>query len=178
VLREEVLGIIKKYRFHPRVEYDQNFLINDDALFEILKEFNRRDIVFQIGLGLGTISYRLASRVKLLIVYEIDGRLIEIFRREFGKRTRRIKVVKADALEVKWPRFEKFFSSLPFSSSEPIIKRLEKMEFRKAVLIMPKTLFERAEKIFKLRFEKIRELKKGDFYPVPDTSAVLVRAFK
>ncbi len=176
VLREEVLRIIKKYKFHPKQEYDQNFLVDDEVLFKILSEFRRRDRVFQVGLGLGTISYRLASRVEELIVYEIDQRLIEIFRKEFSKKYMRIKIFRADALKKDWPSFNKFFSSLPFSRAEPIIRRLEEKDFEKAVLIIPESLLKKWP--FDLKIEEICKVPRESFYPIPDTSAVLVRVFK
>ncbi len=173
MLREEVFKILKKYKLSPRPDFDQNFLICDEVLLEILRHFRRKDIVFQVGLGLGTISFRIASRVEKLIVYEIDKRLIEIFRKEFGKKARRIEIYHADALRTSWPRFTKFFSSLPFSISDAIIRRLERKKFEEAVLIMPKTLFLKSESLYKLNFKFLMDVPKSCFYPEPDTEAVL-----
>lgn len=77
--RQASLRRLADQEVRPNHELGQNFLIDDNLLgvIERAAELDRaRDVVLEVGGGLGTLSEHLAARVRHLHVVEIDERLV------------------------------------------------------------------------------------------------------
>lgn len=73
-------GIIEKYNFRFQKKFGQNFLIDDHILEQILDaaEIGPKDVVVEVGPGIGTLTERLCERAKHVLAVEIDSNLIPI----------------------------------------------------------------------------------------------------
>jgi len=77
--RQASLRRLRRYGVRPNRELGQNFLIDDNLLSVIGRaaELDPRDVVLEVGGGLGVLSEYLAPRVAHLHVVEVDRRLRE-----------------------------------------------------------------------------------------------------
>jgi len=75
--RQASLRRLRRYRVRPNRELGQNFLIDDNLLGVIGRaaELHPRDVVLEVGGGLGVLSEYLAPRVAHLHVVEVDPAL-------------------------------------------------------------------------------------------------------
>ncbi len=71
---------MSNYDFRLTKSLGQNFLVDENILSKIVDaaELTDEDIVFEIGTGIGTLTYELATRAKKVIAVEIDRSLIPI----------------------------------------------------------------------------------------------------
>src|SRR4051812_49222368 len=78
----ESLERLSRFGIRPNRELGQNFLVDDNMLGVIgrLAELSERDVVLEIGGGLGVLSTYLAPRVAHLHVVETDRRLEPVLR--------------------------------------------------------------------------------------------------
>lgn len=76
----KTIEILKKYDFHLKKAYGQNFLVDVNILNKIVDygEINENTGVIEIGPGIGSLTEQLAKRAKKVIAYEIDKSLIPI----------------------------------------------------------------------------------------------------
>jgi 16S rRNA (adenine1518-N6/adenine1519-N6)-dimethyltransferase len=75
--RQASLRRLRRFGVRPNRELGQNFLI-DDNLVEVISraaELDERDVVLEVGGGLGVLSEHLAPRVEHLHVVEVDRSL-------------------------------------------------------------------------------------------------------
>ncbi|QVK17958.1 16S rRNA (adenine(1518)-N(6)/adenine(1519)-N(6))-dimethyltransferase RsmA [Mycoplasmatota bacterium] len=72
--------IIKKYDFHFKKAYGQNFLVDVNILQKIVDnaDITSQTMVIEIGPGIGSLTEQLAKKAKKVIAYEIDRSLMPI----------------------------------------------------------------------------------------------------
>jgi 16S rRNA (adenine1518-N6/adenine1519-N6)-dimethyltransferase len=70
--------LLRKYDLRPNKRLGQNFLMDDSALRKIIAaaEIKRREIVIEIGPGLGSLTRYLAVEAYLVITVELDARFL------------------------------------------------------------------------------------------------------
>jgi 16S rRNA (adenine1518-N6/adenine1519-N6)-dimethyltransferase len=75
--RQASLRRLRRFGIRPNRELGQNFLIDDNILgvIERAAELDERDVVLEVGGGLGVLSEHLAPRVAHLHVVEVDRSL-------------------------------------------------------------------------------------------------------
>ena len=63
-LREETIRLMKRYQITANKKLGQNFLINEEVVEEIIQtaRITEKDLVIEIGPGLGTLTSRLLER--------------------------------------------------------------------------------------------------------------------
>ena len=73
-------AVLNKFGFSFRKRFGQNFLIDEDVLTGIVEssEVTDRDIVLEIGPGIGSLTQYLASRAEKVISVEIDRSLLPL----------------------------------------------------------------------------------------------------
>jgi len=178
-------GDLKNLGIRPSRSLGQNFL-TDGAIADwivaracILPD----ERVLEIGPGLGILTQRLACFTKNLTVIELDRRLASNL-----QKTRGIKVIQGDALEVELPDFDKVVSNLPYQISSGITMRLLDKGFAKAVLMFQKEFAEhlvakpgtssysRISVMAGYRSEAkiVKHVSKGCFHPVPKVDSAIV----
>jgi 16S rRNA (adenine1518-N6/adenine1519-N6)-dimethyltransferase len=132
-LRQGSLRRLREFGVRPNRELGQNFLIDDNILAVIGRaaELDERDVVLEVGGGLGVLSEYLAGRVACVHVVEIDPALEPALRdalRPFNNATLHL----ADALELDFaaldPSPAKVVANLPYGvAATVILKALEEL---------------------------------------------------
>lgn len=82
---EETKFLMKKYGISANKSLGQNFLIDDEAVENIVEAANlsNNDMVIEIGPGLGTLTSKLLEKAGKVISIELDDRMIEILNDRF-----------------------------------------------------------------------------------------------
>lgn len=111
----------------------QNFLVDKNVQNKIIEycNFDRNDIVLEIGPGRGEITHLLLDRVREVMAVEIDAQLCEVLRDKFGS-YQNFKLENQDILKVNLAdllnsskKFKlKVIGNLPYYISTPIITKL------------------------------------------------------
>ncbi|MEO2152582.1 MAG: 16S ribosomal RNA methyltransferase A, partial [Thermococcus sp.] len=134
-MRDELFSLIYKYNLRPNRDLGQNFLIVPDIIERNVEraELSERDVVLEIGPGLGVLTRELAKMAGKVYAIEKDRRIIEILRKEYAWPN--VELIEGDAVKVEWPGFNKMVSNLPYQISSPVTFKLLKHDFERAVLI-------------------------------------------
>lgn len=192
--------ILSKYGFKFSKSLGQNFIINP-LIPERIAELSGADsksLVFEVGPGVGCLSYELSLRASKLISIELDKRLIPLLNETLTGRDN-IEIIEADALKVdfrelalKAGEFEKilFCANLPYNITSPmIVKLIESKLFSEITLMLQKETAERicareggrnfgAFSVFVNYFcetEKLFELGSEDFMPMPKVDSAVIK---
>ncbi|MHA2302464.1 MAG: 16S rRNA (adenine(1518)-N(6)/adenine(1519)-N(6))-dimethyltransferase RsmA [Candidatus Thorarchaeota archaeon] len=137
----KIRPLLNKYGIVPDKEHGQNF-ITDRALIDrevSLAEVRKKDIVLEIGPGIGVLTEALARKAKRVVAIEKDTQFRGILG-DLQKRSPNLKVIFDDAVTVDFPPFNKVVSNLPFKVALPIIFKLMNHDFDLAILICQERL--------------------------------------
>lgn len=93
--------ILQEHDIYPSKHLGQNFLVDEEALQELLRaaELSADDTVLEVGGGVGTVTRQVAERVAHVVTVEKDKRLVPIFR-EQTKEFNNIEIIEGDILNV------------------------------------------------------------------------------
>ncbi len=71
--------LCKKYNLSPSKKYGQNYLITDAPIKKMIEvaELKKTDTVIEIGPGFGVLTFVLVEKVKRVIAFEIERKLID-----------------------------------------------------------------------------------------------------
>ena len=72
------------YGLIPRKQWGQHFLIDRNILKKVIRaaEIDEKDVVLEVGPGLGEMTVELARKAKRVIAVEIDPKLVEILKKK------------------------------------------------------------------------------------------------
>src|SRR4030067_3285927 len=90
--------ILKHYGIKLKKSLGQNFLIDTNSAKKIVMyaDVNSRDIVLEIGSGIGSLTEILIGEAKKVVCVEIDKRLVKVFEDVFNDSTNeKIKLIQA-----------------------------------------------------------------------------------
>ncbi len=165
-----IKNLLKKYHLRPLKRMGQNFLIDRGVLKKIVKTANlqSKDIVLEIGPGMGTLTQELAKKVKKVIAVEKDPKMVEILK-DILKNFKNIKIINKDVLKLEiWELFKnlkfkiknfKIAANLPYYIVSPVIRKfIECKNLPKEMVLMVQK--EVAQRICP-RLPKPKDLKKG-----------------
>ena len=122
------MKLIKELSIHPRRSLGQHFLIDEKILDQIVRlgNFQKDDIVVEIGPGLGGMTTRLATEVEMVLAIEKDRKLVNLLRTQIIKE-KRVKIIHQDAFHfdyqlaaIKTGRPLKIIGNLPFNIASPL----------------------------------------------------------
>lgn len=145
-LLHETKYILKKYNISLSRRLGQNFLINEYIRNKIINyaNLNKKDTVLEIGPGIGTLTIPMAKHAKKVIAIEKDCKMVEILKdRIHDLKIDNIEIINADALKIKFPKFNKVVSNLPYTISSPITFKLLNYDFNLGVLMYQKEFAQR-----------------------------------
>ncbi len=116
----------------PKQSLGQNFLVDENIVRNIIREFNPQpqDVVLEIGAGKGALTAHLAAaEIRHLVIVEIDQRVIEELGRQFGgpKTTILHQDILAVDFSVLHDRFQqplRIVGNLPYHLTSPILFKL------------------------------------------------------
>ncbi|MFO7774072.1 MAG: 16S rRNA (adenine(1518)-N(6)/adenine(1519)-N(6))-dimethyltransferase RsmA [Dehalococcoidia bacterium] len=94
-------GVARRFDFKPKKSLGQHFLIDEAVLERILSatEVGNRDIVVEIGPGLGVLTEALAKRGARVIAVELDSKLVALLKKRLVTFPN-VEIVRADILRV------------------------------------------------------------------------------
>ena len=190
------LSKLKPLKLHPSTgvylspKLGQHLTINPGIIDFMIESADLRssDHVFEIGPGTGNITSRLLPLVRQVTAVELDSRFFEEVRTRFSG-AQNFTAIHGDALMSSWPKFDVLVCNPPYNISSALIFRLAQANFRQAVVLLQREFADRltadpGEKNFSrlsinarldLRFEKIKQVSAGSFYPTSSGASTLLK---
>ncbi len=186
----KTLEILEKYSVTPNPDTDQHFMTDEKMLKKIASaaKIKSDEVVLEIGAGIGNLTKLLAKKAKKVYAIEKDYALSEALCGE-TKEFDNVEIIIADALKTKLPEFDKLVSNLPYQICEALLQKLTLIEFKLAVVCVPKKFAERitasrGDKNFSVLSIKsqaffdiklIAEVPRESFMPVPRVDSRIVQ---
>lgn len=125
----------------------QHILKNPGIVDSMIKKslIKDTDIILEIGGGTGNLTLKLLEYAKKVIVYEMDERLAaELIKRVNDTQFKnKLQLIIGDCMKHDFPHFDMCISNIPYKISSPLIFKLMKYDFRRAVLMVQKEFSER-----------------------------------
>jgi 16S rRNA (adenine1518-N6/adenine1519-N6)-dimethyltransferase len=127
----------------PKQSLGQNFLVDENIVRKIIKaiDVKREDVIVEIGPGRGALTKHLMHLTDNFIAVEIDGRVCEHLKNEYGTGLR---IVHEDFLETdleviccKYQKKIRLVGNIPYHITSPILfKVMERRSLVKDMMIM------------------------------------------
>ena len=98
---QETMFLLKKYNITANKSLGQNFLINDEVIENTIDAANitDKDLIIEIGPGLGTLTNLLLEKAKKVIAIELDNRMVNILNERFALYSN-FEIIHQDVLKV------------------------------------------------------------------------------
>jgi 16S rRNA (adenine1518-N6/adenine1519-N6)-dimethyltransferase len=134
---------LKYYRIYPIKRLGQNFLIDKNVLRKIAEaaELSKRDVVLEVGPGIGNLTIELAKKVKKVIAVEKDERIVEILKERLKEeRIKNVEIVNEDILKF-LPSFKprgsyKVVANIPYYLTSRLIRNLLEAKRRPRLIVL------------------------------------------
>lgn len=191
-LARETKETLKHYRVNLNRRLGQNYLIDNLKREKILKyaDLSSKDIVLEIGPGIGTLTIPLSLKVLEVVAIEQDPKIASILEERLKKyNIDNVTVINGDALKIDFPYFNKVVSNLPYQISSPITFKLLKHEFDLGILMYQKEFAKRMNALpgtknysrlsvmlyFKAEVELLDKISPKSFLPPPKIESYVVK---
>jgi 16S rRNA (adenine1518-N6/adenine1519-N6)-dimethyltransferase len=111
----------------PNKSFGQNFLTDKNFLTKIVSagDLKPEDTVLEIGAGTGVLTVELAKRVKRVIAYEIDKKLIRVLQENLAE-YKNVEIVNADILDTRHQIPDtkyKLIANIPYNITSKILEK-------------------------------------------------------
>ncbi len=187
-----IRSLLKKNNIQPSKRLGQNFLVNKKVLADIITaaEISSKDIILEIGPGLGVLTKELALRAKKVIAVEKDERMIKILKKALSS-YQNIKLIHADILRLPDPKIKnyKVIANLPYYIVAPVIRKFleAKLPPKSMVLMVQKEVAQRicakpphmnllsVSVQFYAEPKIIRYVKRTSFWPQPKVDGAIIK---
>lgn len=183
--------ILNQYGIKLNKNVGQNYLIDKNKRDQIIDFANitKKDVILEIGSGIGTLTIELARKAQKVIAIEQDKKICEILSKRLEeKKIDNVELINDDALNVDFPEFNKIVSNLPYQISSPITFKFLNYDFDLAVLMYQKEFAQRMNgKVgtknysrlscmlyFKCNVEKLTDVSCESFIPKPKIDSTVV----
>lgn len=181
-----------KQEYSRKLSHSQNFLRDPKFVEELITRcnFEKNDVVIEIGPGRGMITKLLSQKIKQLFAIEVDEKLAIQLRSTLHDATN-IKLINTDFLKWELPKEQfKIFSNIPFNMTADIIRKLTGQDnlLEVAYLIVQDKAAERfvgqplaketqMSILLKPSFEitVVSRINRNQFVPRPSVDAVLLK---
>lgn len=203
-LYNETKFILNKYGIHANKSLGQNFLINNEVVSTIIESANisNKDLVIEIGPGLGTLTSRLLEKAGKVICVELDDRMISILEDRF-KLYNNFELIHNDVLKVDLNKIieenlensnlktAKIVANLPYYITTPIIMKLleEKLNIETITVMIQKEVADRLVALpgtknagaitysvyYYADAIKIIDVEKNSFIPEPNVTSTVIQ---
>ncbi len=129
-------NLLQQYNIRPSKRLGQNFLISQKVLQKIIQTagLSKKDIVLEVGPGLGILTRELAQRTQKVIAVEKDKKMAEALK-EILKDYKNIKIIHDDILKSLRPPFgplrpkdlglkgpNKIVANIPYYLTSPLVR--------------------------------------------------------
>lgn len=155
---EETKYIMKKYNIKANKKLGQNFLINEEVIKKIINssQISKKDLVIEIGPGLGTLTKNLLEQAGKVICIEIDEKMLKILKDRFSL-YKNFEIINKDVLKVDLKNIIKteqekgkienikIVANLPYYITTPIIMKLleEELNLESITVMIQKEVADR-----------------------------------
>ena len=187
--------MVREYALSPKKKFGQHFVTKKKLIDNIISfaDIQERDIIVEVGAGIGTLTYYLLSKSSKIITYEIDPLLASVLKKEFYQFGKQLEVISGDFLTNKVPKHNKIVSNLPYVISSPFIWKISNLE------ILPEVVVTTIQKEFAnhlcaepatsdysrlsvyasyfFKFEKKLDVPSSYFTPKPKVDSCIVRGY-
>lgn len=200
---EETKFIMKKYGITANKKLGQNFLIDDEAIRHIIEasEISSKDLVIEIGPGLGTLTKYLLEDAGKVICVELDTRMIKILEDRF-KVYSNFELINDDILKIDLKELirankkdniknVKIVANLPYYITTPIIMKLleDKLDIDSITVMIQKEVADRlvanpGERdtgaiTYSINYytnpERVYEVQNTSFIPAPEVNSTIIK---
>lgn len=146
--------LMKKYNITASKALGQNFLIDENVIKNIIDASNisKKDLVIEIGPGLGTLTNELIQSAGKVICIELDKKMIQIIKERFFLFDN-IEIINEDILKLELNEIIKKYNyhnikivaNLPYYITTPIIMKLleTKAKFNSITVMIQKEVADR-----------------------------------
>lgn len=157
-LYKETKFLINKYNVVAKKNLGQNFLIDENVISDAIDAANisKKDLVIEIGPGLGTLTKYLLDKAQKVICVELDNSMINILKDRFFL-YENFEVINDDILKIDLhelikqskEKYEienvKIVANLPYYITTPIIMKLleEKLDIESITVMIQKEVADR-----------------------------------
>ena len=189
-----IKSLLKKHNAVPSKRFGQNFLIDKNIIKKILNQakLGPKDIVLEIGPGIGTMTRELAKKAQKIIAVEKDPKMIEILK-ETTQDFQNIEIINADIMKYEVPKIKyrdyKVIANLPYYITSPVIRKLLETENKpKEIILMvqkevaqricvlpPKTNLLAISVQFYAKPKIISYVSKKAFFPKPKVDSAIIQ---
>ena len=201
---EETRYLMKKYKIKANKGLGQNFLVDDEALEDIVSGGNitKEDLVIEIGPGLGSLTALLLEKAKKVICVELDKRMIKILQDRFIA-YKNLEIINQDILKVDLNNLikeekqkdteiknVKIVANLPYYITTPIIMKLieNNLDIENITVMIQKEVADRLIALpgtkdagaitytvyYYCETKKIREVENTCFIPAPEVTSEVI----
>ncbi len=128
-----IKGLFKKYQIRPSKRLGQNFLIDKSVIKKNIRASNiqPKDIILEIGPGMGVLTQELAKKSQKVIAVEKDPKMCEILK-ETLKDFKNVEIINQDILKFNnyslLTTHYKLIASLPFYITASVIRKFLESE--------------------------------------------------
>ncbi len=172
----------------------QNFLMDDNILrIEVqTADISEKDVILEVGPGLGFLTEKLLLRGSKVIAVEKDKKIFEYLKNKLLPRYPNLELISDDIMKVNLTGFNKIVSNPPYNLSTPLTLQLSERNVDLAVLMYQDIFAERLSarlgsgsysrisvvSQYYYDIEIIKKVSKNVFYPAPKVNSALVRLRK
>lgn len=191
-LAKTTKDILNKYNIKLNKNLGQNYLIDRNKRNQIIDFGNitKKDIILEIGPGIGTLTCELSSKAKKVIAIEQDPTIFDILEERLeNENITNVELINDDALNVDFPEFNKIISNLPYQISSPITFKFLEYDFDTAILMYQKEFANRmkgkvgtkdysrlsAMLYFKCEVELLTNVSAESFIPKPKVDSTVIK---
>lgn len=129
------IEVLNRYGFSFQKKYGQNFLVDENVVYKIVREagVTKEDFVLEIGPGIGTMTQILCETAREVAAVEVDAKLIPILREDTLAAYDNVTVIHEDILKLDLAKLVrernagkpiKVVANLPYYITTPIIMGL------------------------------------------------------
>ena len=203
-IERETQFILKKYNIKANKSLGQNFLISEEVVNKIVESSNitKKDLVIEIGPGLGTLTKELLDSANKVICVELDKRMVEILKDRF-KLYSNFELLNQDILKTDLKKIienekqnqeienVKIVANLPYYITTPIIMKLleEKLDLESITVMIQKEVADRLTAIpgekntgaitysvyYYAEAKEIMEVPSYSFIPEPEVTSEVIQ---
>ena len=129
IKRGQTRTILKEHNLAPKKRFGQNFLVHKQTAEAIVNSgrITKQDVVVEVGVGLGALTYPLSRASQHVFGYEIDSGIIR-YHNEEGNLPQNVTLFHQDILTANFDELHDkcgndliIMANLPYSISNPFI---------------------------------------------------------
>ena len=190
-LSKTTKDILNKNNIILNTKLGQNYLIDENKRNQIISfgKVSKKDVVLEVGSGIGTLTLELASKAGKVIAIEQDEKIYKILNKRLEDNDiDNVDLINDDALNVDFPKFNKIISNLPYQISSPITFKFLDYDFDLAILMYQKEFANRmfvklnskdysrlsAMLYFKCEVKRLTNVSCESFIPKPKVDSTVI----